>query len=95
MNRGQSKVRILGRYIVSDPAICHGKPTFRGTRIMVWQALEMVSEGMDLDAVAKAWGDAAITREAVAEAAQLASLVFRKGGTKHAALKPDREKVPA
>jgi len=26
--------KTLGRYIVTDPAICHGKPTFRGTRIM-------------------------------------------------------------
>jgi hypothetical protein len=25
----------LGRYIVADPEICHGKPTFVGTRIMV------------------------------------------------------------
>ncbi|MCD4692308.1 MAG: DUF433 domain-containing protein, partial [Calditrichales bacterium] len=23
--------KIYGRYIVSDPKICHGKPTFRGT----------------------------------------------------------------
>ena len=40
--------QLLGRYIVADPEICHGKPTFRGTRIMVWQVLEMVAEG-------KAW----------------------------------------
>ena len=28
-------VRAVGRYIVADPAICHGQPTFRGTRILV------------------------------------------------------------
>jgi uncharacterized protein (DUF433 family) len=28
------KRKLLGRYIVADPNICHGKPTFRGTRIM-------------------------------------------------------------
>jgi uncharacterized protein (DUF433 family) len=27
--------KLLGRYIVTDPQICHGQPTFRGTRIMV------------------------------------------------------------
>ena len=27
--------QLLGRYIVADPYICHGKPTFRGTRILV------------------------------------------------------------
>jgi len=94
MKKGQSKVRNLGRYIVADPGVCHGKPTFRGTRIMVWQALEMVSEGMDFDTIAKTWGGV-ITPEAVAEATQLASLAFQKGGAKYAALKLDREKVPA
>ena len=32
--------RLFGRYIVSDPDICHGKPTFRGTRILVADVLE-------------------------------------------------------
>lgn len=31
--------------IVADPVICHGKPTFKGTRVMVWQVLEMLAEG--------------------------------------------------
>jgi uncharacterized protein (DUF433 family) len=94
MKKGQRKVRNLGRHIVADPGVCHGKPTFRGTRIMVWQALEMVSEGMDFNAIAKTW-DGVITPEAVAEATQLASLAFQKGGAKYAALKLDRDKVPA
>jgi uncharacterized protein (DUF433 family) len=29
----------LGRYIVADPAICHGKPTFKGTRVFVADVL--------------------------------------------------------
>ncbi len=33
---------ILSRYIVADPRICHGKPTFRGTRIMVADVLEQM-----------------------------------------------------
>jgi uncharacterized protein (DUF433 family) len=44
----------LGKYIVADPRICHGKPTFRGTRIMVWQVLEMVARGMDWEAIVSA-----------------------------------------
>lgn len=36
---------VINRYIVADPQICHGKPTFKGTRIMVWQILEMLSLG--------------------------------------------------
>ena len=39
-----SKV-VINKYIVADPNICHGKPTFKGTRIMVWQILEMLGEG--------------------------------------------------
>src|SRR6267378_6048193 len=35
----------LGRYIVADPLICHGKPTFKGTRIMVWQLFEHLALG--------------------------------------------------
>ena len=35
----------LNKHIVADPKICHGKPTFKGTRIMVWQVLEMLATG--------------------------------------------------
>ena len=37
-----NQAKILGRYIVANPRICHGKPTFRGTRVIVWQVLEML-----------------------------------------------------
>ncbi|MBI3385758.1 DUF433 domain-containing protein [Candidatus Gottesmanbacteria bacterium] len=31
--------------IISDPQICHGKPVIAGTRIMVWQILELLEAG--------------------------------------------------
>ena len=37
--------KLLGRHIVADPEICHGKPTFVGTRIMVTQVLKQVAKG--------------------------------------------------
>src|SRR6266478_3822616 len=37
------KTELAGRYIVSDPKICHGQPTFRGTRILVADVLERLS----------------------------------------------------
>jgi uncharacterized protein (DUF433 family) len=66
--------KIIGRYIVTDPEICHGKPTFRGTRIMVWQILEQVSSGMAWDAIVAEWRG--VSKEAIAEAVKLASQAF-------------------
>ena len=35
----------INKYIVIDPEICHGKPVFKGTRVMVYLVLEMLEEG--------------------------------------------------
>ena len=67
--------KLMGRYIVTDPEICHGKPTFRGTRIMVYQVLEMVAAGMAWEAIIDEWRGS-ITKEAIAEAITLASQAF-------------------
>jgi len=42
-----------GRYIVADPTICHGEPTFRGTRIMIADMREQVESGMVGGAIAE------------------------------------------
>ena len=65
-----------GKYIIADPLICHGKPTFRGSRIMVWQILDMLAEGMSWDAVTEAWGGR-VPREAIAETLRAAGGVFK------------------
>ena len=36
---------IINDVISADPAICHGQPVFRGTRVMVWQVLELLESG--------------------------------------------------
>ncbi|MEK6859543.1 MAG: DUF433 domain-containing protein [Nanoarchaeota archaeon] len=41
----------INEYIVADSEICHGKPTFKGTRIMVWQILEMLEAGVPVDEI--------------------------------------------
>ena len=70
----------LGEYIVTDPDICHGKPTFKGTRIMVKQVLDMVAEGTALDEIISEY-DGAISREAITEAVRVASQSFSEKNT--------------
>ena len=41
----------LSKDIVADSEICHGKPTFKGTRVMVWQILEMLEGGINPDEI--------------------------------------------
>lgn len=87
MARPQKKY--LGRYVVVDPAICHGKPTFLGTRIMVAQVLKQVAKGMPWDAIAAEWRGS-ITKEAIAEAIKLAQRTFEEHAAKYA-----QESLPA
>ena len=35
----------INKYITTDPQICHGKPCFKGTRIMIYIVLEMLAAG--------------------------------------------------
>ena len=66
------KAKRIGRYIITDPDICHGQPTFRGTRIFVSDVLEQVAQGMAWEAIVEDW-HGNISQEAIAEAVQLAS----------------------
>lgn len=63
--------KALGQYIVVDPAICHGQPVFRGTRILVADVLEQVASGIAWDAIIEEW-HGALTKQAIAEAIRLA-----------------------
>ncbi len=70
-----TKIQLFGEHIITDSKICHGKPTFRGTRIMVYQVLEMVATGMSWEAIIEQCHNS-ITKEAISEAVSLASKVF-------------------
>ena len=71
----------LGQFIVADPKICRGRPTFKGTRVTVADVLTDVERGLSWDFICYRWGDGKITKEAVAEAVQLArrALLDRAG----------------
>lgn len=60
----------LGRYVVSDPKICHGYLTFKGTRVMVGPVLAALAEGRNKKSILRSWPR--ITWEAVQEAQMLA-----------------------
>lgn len=70
--RKNTQAKLLGRYIVADPKVCHGKPTFRGTRIMVWQVLEMLADGLAWESIIEQCHNS-ITKDAIAEAIKLSS----------------------
>jgi uncharacterized protein (DUF433 family) len=71
----------LGQYIVADPRICGGRPTFKGTRVTVADVLADVEQGLSWDFIAYRWGDGKIDRAAIAEAIHMArcALLNRKG----------------
>jgi uncharacterized protein (DUF433 family) len=69
--RAMTTTQFMGRFIVTDPEICHCKPTFRGTRVLVSDVLEQVGNGMAWETIIEEWNDS-VTREAIQEAVQLA-----------------------
>ena len=64
----------LGEHIVADPKICHGKPTYKGTRIMAWQVLAMLERGESWDEIAREWDDR-VSHAAIAETIVLSHLI--------------------
>ncbi len=69
--------------MVVDPEICHGKPTFLGTRIMVAQVLKQVARGMPWDEIMAEWRGS-VTADAIAEAVDLAQRTFEDHAAEYA-----------
>lgn len=66
------KKKQLGKYIVADPEICHGQPTFRGTRILVKTVLAQVARGEDWQTIISDW-EGKLNEEGISEAVRIAS----------------------
>ncbi|MDI6738532.1 MAG: DUF433 domain-containing protein [Nanoarchaeota archaeon] len=45
----------VNKDIVIDSEICHGKPTFKGTRIMISIILDMLRSGANVEEILKAY----------------------------------------
>jgi len=80
------KRKELGQYIVTDPEICGGQLTFKGTRIFVKDVLAMLAKGYDWKRISSEF-DGRLSREAIAEAIALASnaLIEKTAKRRHAA----------
>ena len=68
--RDPSKVAELGRYIVADPGICHGRLTFRGRRVFVADVLGDVIDEYWWQTISEDW--LGLPKEAISEAVCLA-----------------------
>ena len=75
--------KFVGRYIVTDPEICHGKPTFRGTRILVADVLDQIADGLAWETIIEEWRGS-VCNEAIAEAVRLSKMVFLENADKYA-----------
>jgi uncharacterized protein (DUF433 family) len=65
------KRKSAGRFICADPKVCHGQLTFRGTRILVSDVLELVAAGLSWDAIIEEC-HGSISQPAIAEAIRVA-----------------------
>lgn len=65
----------INKYILADPRICHGKPTFKGTRIMVWQVLEMLAIGETEETILEAFPS--LTKDQIKAALDYASSITK------------------
>lgn len=58
----------MSERIVIDPRVCHGKPTIKGTRIMVANILSLFAGGYDIDRILEYYPQ--LTKEDVKAALQ-------------------------
>jgi uncharacterized protein (DUF433 family) len=72
--RHQMAKRMIGRYVIADPAICHGQPTFRGTRILVADVMEQAAGGMAWETIVEEWRGS-VSADAIAEAVRLGEFI--------------------
>ena len=63
-------------YIVVDPRVCHGRPVFRGTRVLVSDVLEMLAADMSVERVLQEYPQ--LSREMVKEALRFAAVLVNR-----------------
>lgn len=64
----------VGQFLVVDPRICHGKLTFKGTRVPVEAVLTFLAQGETIEGILESWPE--VERSAVEEAVCLAAVAW-------------------
>ena len=64
------------KWITINPNVCHGKPVFRGTRILVADVLEMIASGMSIEEILEEYPQ--LNKEMILEAIALAAELLRR-----------------
>lgn len=64
----------ISKYIVADSEICHGKPTFKGTRVLVSDIVELIAAGESAENLMKEYPR--LTREMIKESLEYAAKVI-------------------
>lgn len=67
----------MQNYITIDPKVAHGKPVFKGTRIMLYLVLDMLAAGETVNDALKAYPQ--LTKEAVEASLAFASFALQTG----------------
>lgn len=63
------------RYIIADPDICHGKPVFKGTRVLVSDIIELVAVGEPIEKILRSYPS--LNRGMIQEALEYAAKLVR------------------
>jgi len=57
------------KWITANPKICHGKPVFKGARILVSDILELLASGMSIEEILREYPS--LNEEMIREALDL------------------------
>ena len=66
----------IGKYIVVDDEICHGKPTFKGTRIWVSDVIELLAAGLSIQEIIRDYYPS-LNEDMIKEALDWAAKIIR------------------
>ena len=84
----------INKYIVADSEICHGKPTFKGTRVMVWQVLELLEAGVPIKEILN-YFLVPLTKQHIKAALHYASVIAKSSDNVVISIEKEGTQIPA